>query len=161
MTLRRRPVRGDPGCMHRSAYLAAVVFANGKRHVCDYCPDCQRQSEYYGKSELIAAGVEIDGLEVVQDNRCGEKCAVCGSPDGVELHHFAPQALVGWFRNPEAWPTALLCCACHAEWHRAVTPDLVAHGVTMHELAATRRMGLRELTERARAWINGMDRDAT
>jgi hypothetical protein len=47
----------------------------------------------------------------------------CTRP-GVELHHWSPRAFFG--KSADAWPTARLCLAHHAEWHRRTTPELWA-----------------------------------
>lgn len=149
--LRRRPIRGDSLCLHRNTALAAVVFANGSGHVVEYCYDCERRSDFYGKDELRTAGVDADALEVVQDNRDpAMPCEVCGSVDGTELHHWAPQTHEHRFREYSAWPTVELCRECHREWHDIVTPDIAMHHVTLHDLGATRGMTLRQLLDRAR-----------
>jgi hypothetical protein len=56
--------------------------------------------------------------------RCGKgrigTCARCGKKDVVvERHHFAPRSR---FKDPDAWPTCLLCEGCHDEWHQVMGP---------------------------------------
>jgi hypothetical protein len=156
--LRRRLVPHDPDCAGDTA-LGVVVCQNGVRQVRECCFECGRRSNPYGKAELLAAGIDAASLEVVQDFRT-EPCEVCGSRDGVELHHFACQSYEHRFRDFTKWPTPWLCRTCHAEWHRIVTPDLVAGNVTLGELGARRGTTVRELLDMVRDWITAKERAA-
>lgn len=148
-----RPIlNSDSDYLHRNTWFVAVIFANGSRHCARQCSDCDARSAWYSKRELLERGVNPAELQVVYDHRQehADPCDVCGSTAGVELHHWAPQSLERLFREPAAWPTALLCTECHSEWHRIVTPDLVSQGVTLEILGARRSTTLRQIIELAR-----------
>lgn len=144
-------------CLHRNTMFGAVRFANGTRHAVRHCPECGCNSNYYSLKELAQRGVKIESLDIVRDNLDSRPCEVCRSRDGVEVAHWAPEEFASYFRNWVAWPTALLCRPCHEEWHRVVTPDIVAQTITMYELGATRRTTLRELVEKVRARLAGRE----
>ena len=56
----------------------------------------------------------------VTDGELKEFCAVCGSIDNLERHHWAPKHL---FKDrADDYPTSLLCKLCHSEWHDKMTP---------------------------------------
>ena len=155
-----RPIHdaNDAGCLHRNTALVVVVFRNGTRHVCRQCFDCDGRSTWFSAAELERMGVRRDELDVCQDYRTdadypAAPCDVCGSELGVEEHHWAPRSLGGWFRSHDSWPTAMLCRACHQEWHRAVTPDLVAQGITLIQLGARRSTTVRELMDTMRGQL--------
>lgn len=160
-TLKRRPIvdTSDSGCLHRNIAEAAMVFRDGTKQVATWCFDCGKRSSWYSKKELLSADIDIESLEVVRDNsgegRFAEPCEVCGETEGTEHHHFAPVSLQDHFTESVwDWPMAWLCRRCHAEWHRAVTPDLVHHSITLHVLGAKRSMTLRQLLDRVRDRLN-------
>lgn len=54
-------------------------------------------------------------------------CERCGTPDGTQLHHWAPSAIFGW-AEADRWPTSWLCPSCHSLWHQLMRQ---AHGVRL------------------------------
>lgn len=152
-----RPIQHAEDCLGRNTYYAAVRFADGTVRPVRYCPDCEKRSDFLGNREALALGIRTEDLEVIRDNAAGaEPCEVCASTAGTQLHHFLPTALEDHVStSSNAWPTAYLCRGCHSEWHRAVTPDLVAHAVTMHQLGARRSTTVRELADMVRAYLVG------
>jgi hypothetical protein len=100
--------------------IVAYDYRNGKRHYRLRCLACGRIGQlsvaYYLLSSEMRAGAtlaksHLDGAP---------PCEHCGRTGGVEEHHWAPAAV---FSDSSCWPTALLCRACHREWHmRMNTP---------------------------------------
>lgn len=150
--------RYDSDCLHRNVAPAAIIVRDGSRHYRTRCFDCGCLSAQSISADVLRRhNIDPATLEVVRDDRePDEPCEVCGSDDGVQLHHWAPQSLEQRFRSPQAWPTAMLCRTCHAEWHRAVTPDLVAHAITLFELGARRSTTVRELADMVRDRLAGV-----
>lgn len=78
-------------------------------------------------SRCFACGRMVKGLPrgstiydlCLRDNRhkWGDPCERCGSTDGSQLHHWAPQAI---FADANDWPQSWLCHACHRTWHNAM-----------------------------------------
>lgn len=156
--MKHRPVPHRNACLGRNEALAVVIFRTGERKVVRHCFDCRQRSSFYSEAELARLRVDVAELEVVKDNRTpGESarpCEVCGSVVGVQCHHWLPQALENEVSTaPGAWPTVDLCIRCHGEWHRAVTPELVAGNLTMFQLGARRSTTVRELLDAVRAHL--------
>jgi hypothetical protein len=74
------------------------------------------------KETLVANGVDLSLVRVVEVLEA-PRCARCGAR-GAEEHHWAPRAIFGK-ESADDWPKDFLCKACHDEWHRRVTPQLV------------------------------------
>jgi len=108
--------------------ISCRVSASAAEHFGWWCLGCGYWTPrkgggcWIGKGELVAAGVDLSLVRVVE-RMDQPRCARCGAR-GAEEHHWAPRAL---FREEEAnrWPKDFLCKRCHDEWHRTVTPALV------------------------------------
>ena len=104
------------------------VSANLAEHFGWWCLEChwwtpsKSGGNWIPKENLVTYGVDLSLVRVAEVIK-GERCARCGRR-GAELHHWAPRAM---FEKEEAesWPKDYLCKACHDEWHRKVTPQLV------------------------------------
>ena len=94
-------------------------ISNGTYQVFDYCVECGRNANDESTGGLyIPHGIagDIDSMPLLKDNVIDmPACEHCGQKNGVEYHHFAPQYI---FPDPDQWPTAWLCRACHIEWHK-------------------------------------------
>jgi len=110
------------------------------------CTKCQNQADHYWwrcvscgenvlkrwishkEAEEITAkyGKTIRDIQLFFDYSGSQVCSVCGSSEGVELHHFAPKHL---FQDAEKWPMTFLCKKCHSRWHERVTPNMTGDKV--------------------------------
>lgn len=100
-------------CPHTRTVVGVIYASNGARQVKEMCVVCRRRT-----AALPHGDIDLDSLPVLADNRKATACAHCGSPDDIELHHFAPKHL---FDDADRWPTAYLCRPCHQEWHRVTS----------------------------------------
>lgn len=109
--------------------ISCRVAANGAEHFGWWCLECKWWTEsknggfWIPKETLIANGVDLSVMRVVERME-QHRCVVCGAR-GTEEHHWAPQAIFGK-EVADRWPKDFLCKQCHDEWHRLVTPQLVA-----------------------------------
>ena len=110
--------------------ISCRMSASAAEHFGWWCLECNwwapRKNSaaiWIAKDELVKAGVDLSLVRVVERTE-QPRCAKCGAR-GAEEHHWAPQAMFG---KDEAnrWPKDFLCKRCHDEWHRMVTPQLVA-----------------------------------
>ncbi len=102
------------------------VIADGSIQVVWSCPEHGYTTSAIPHHFGQVWGIDISSLPVVA-NTAGiyGRCSVhdC-TENGAQLHHFAPTGIFG----PEAdrWPVGFLCRRHHAEWHRRVTPGMLA-----------------------------------
>lgn len=93
-----------------------AIRSNGIRMAVLRCVAC------WTKLQDCAAAKVSETLPVWADARAtAPVCERCGSTDGTELHHWAPNHL---FHDAHDWPTSYLCRWCHALWHRMITPNM-------------------------------------
>lgn len=115
----RRPQHGYH-CSGTSpiAHLGKVKASNGTIQYKAYCPECGCVGTNFKHSELDY--LDVDKIPFIRVHDV-VPCERCGSEDGSELHHWAPQYL---FDDADEWPTSYLCRDCHGEWHSKVTPKM-------------------------------------
>lgn len=77
------------------------------------CGRCGHGRQSVGRMALLAHDILVTELPVLADLR-RDYCERCGEL-GAQLHHMAPRAV---FNDPDSWPLAYLCQACHVEWHQ-------------------------------------------
>jgi hypothetical protein len=101
-----------PRCPHR-ALSGYVIKRDGvavARNRCGYCgiamSDPRRGSWIYDVC-----------FKDHREDQEPRPCERCGSPDGTQLHHWAPYAI---FADADAWPKSWLCQPCHSTWHGAM-----------------------------------------
>jgi len=110
--------------------ISCQVNANGSECFGWWCLVCEGWTErrdstgyWIAKEELARIGIDFTALRVVRQLD-QPRCARCGAR-GAEEHHWAPQGIFGK-QEADRWPKDFLCKVCHDEWHRMVTPELVA-----------------------------------
>ncbi len=108
------------GHRHNMPSLGVVVTRAGVKQLRECCSRCMTPMNGINFSHSRVP--DIDAVPVVQDNRDGTRCEVCGSGEGVEYHHWAPFHLFGDEAN--MWPGFDLCRYCHQEWHRTTRTGL-------------------------------------
>lgn len=113
-------VRGCRRCRSAAhSILGIYVKRDGTESVRAYCELC---TAFGPRPEWITADLpnptalkRIFVCAHMKDNsRDAEPCARCGSTNGTQLHHWAPQSI---FDDADKWPTSYLCISCHEEWH--------------------------------------------
>ena len=112
--------------------LRRNVIANATSQVFWFCTDCQRivnNEKMYIPHSTVNGWLSrwhktVTDIPIVSDySQDMPTCEICGAV-GVELHHFAPQAMKDDFAPHWAkWPTIYLCRKCHQLWHRLLTPQ--------------------------------------
>lgn len=91
-------------------------IGNGSYQVFDLCLACERNARGNGISLPHYQVEALDLIPLYQDyTKDSPVCEVCGSMEGTELHHFAPQHI--FKTEAEKWPKSYLCKKCHDEWH--------------------------------------------
>jgi len=104
-------------CGGHNIVRAKRRIANGTYQVYDHCNTCNGNAN---KSTIIShsrAG-DLALLELKGDYKKGmPPCDVCGSGEGVEMHHWAPREM---FEDAEQWPMGFLCLNCHTKWHKII-----------------------------------------
>ena len=98
------------GCPHDQVFIGRVRLHSGAVQVKRQCVRCRNML-----GNLPSAEFDLESLPWLYDRTSDIPCARCGVTDGVEWHHWAPQAR---FEDSELWPKAFLCRDCHADWHR-------------------------------------------
>jgi hypothetical protein len=65
-----RPIlyRGDRRCPHSGRVLGTFVFANGRRHVVDWCLLCGGRTDAIARADLEAADIDWRRIPVMLDN---------------------------------------------------------------------------------------------
>lgn len=122
-------------CGHSAFVIGLGKTACGDpsyRFVCDRCGhpeqqypklrDARAYEAVFGPLVQVVTGTEKAIASGKVD--APPPCAVCGSTEKIEKHHWAPQHLFG--DESENWPTAYLCQPCHVRWHQIVTPNMGA-----------------------------------
>lgn len=103
------------------AMLGKVQCQNGSIQYKFYCNECGGKAggnlPHSYISDLDDSKIPFLTIHEIMS------CERCGSMEGSEIHHWAPQHLFG---NLEAscWPTSYLCRKCHLLWHSIVTPNM-------------------------------------
>jgi len=96
-----------------------------------YCAACGDVTTVYVKKSIalqlpFVETVKTRTQKFMEKKQIQIACEVCKKPEG-ELHHWAPFHI---FKDEsDHWPTSHLCRACHARWHRLVTPNM-SHTLT-------------------------------
>lgn len=105
--------------MDRSAdELGLTIIGSGAYQIRPWCDECGRWATGSIPQDTIRAkGFVPTDFQVIADYRgMLGRCSHRGCDrEGVEDHHFAPQAI---FPDADDWPRALLCVEHHIEWHR-------------------------------------------
>lgn len=86
--------------------------------VIDWCHVCDRVADPQVASIPLRSVLNFQDLPEFQ-NPTGESyhvCAVCGSIENIELHHWAPFKIFS--DEFLLWPVSYLCHSCHAQWHK-------------------------------------------
>ena len=104
------PYCGGPVKLYRQ------INSSGAQVAVERCEVCRRPP-VKGRPFISKKSVEnYDSLPIFSDYReTAEPCAVCGSTEGTEYHHYSPRHLFGG--DADKWPTGYLCPAHHREWH--------------------------------------------
>lgn len=103
-------------CGSTNWFLATLKAANGGVRHPYVCALCGKRTQRYEKKAVFEKTPAQFKVSRVIDLTRSEPCAVCGSSDGVEEHHWAPYAIFG--AESDSWPTSPLCVRCHMRWHR-------------------------------------------
>lgn len=129
MTTQQTDIFGFTGCTHeREKTLVRSLASDGKSQVWERCNNCGKNARgpgiYLSHDDLK---VPVESLPIYGNYQTPEIkiCDRCGNNEGVQLHHWAPQAL---FDDADFWPKSWLCGRCHGLWHRHVTPNIVEIG---------------------------------
>ncbi|MGH3800865.1 MAG: hypothetical protein ACRDTD_12140 [Pseudonocardiaceae bacterium] len=105
-------------CTHppTQRFTGWIRATNGVRTAKSRCLRCGRM-DYPGSS--LPRGSELFDvcLRDLREHHDVPPCVRCGTDQGTELHHWAPQAI---FADANLWPTAPLCRDCHQLWHAAM-----------------------------------------
>lgn len=107
-------------CSHEQHVPGYIIRHNGARDYRDICLTCGR------RQSLPRGSIVLDIC--LDDHRDSQPCSHCGTTGAIELHHWAPRAI---FEDPDDWPTAWLCVACHNLWHNKMRE---ARGVSLNGL---------------------------
>ena len=92
-------------------------ISNGVFQVLDYCRSCGCNANRTNLIPHAEAG-DLSRLPMLDDYTIGmPPCERCGSSEGVEDHHWAPQHI---FQDAHTWPRSYLCISCHNEWHETI-----------------------------------------
>lgn len=111
------------------AVLHLNIAENGAESYTWVCSKCNLRNpfggDYFIAKEKVLPHFTADQLAQlpVLMRPKEHRCARCGNRD-CELHHWAPRAIFGK-DECEQWPKDYLCKACHDEWHKKATPELV------------------------------------
>ena len=98
--------------------VAAYIVPNGVRSYKLPCLACQRRSRTSLPLRLLDYAIMAQAPAVRSASASEPRffCEHCGAAC-VETRHWAPPSL---FRDHDTWPTAQLCPACHALWHKVL-----------------------------------------
>lgn len=98
------------GCNHANSVTGYLVRGNGTAAGCRYCFTC-------GSLDALPRGSTILNVCIRSHVESAHPCERCGSIEGTEYQHWAPQAI---FKDADRWPTSWLCRPCHTLWHKAM-----------------------------------------
>lgn len=120
-------------CSGQDVRLGRQITKSGVTQYIWYCADCLRTPNRGGLNAFVSHVTiarwqqtkklpqDLTKLRLLNDYREGHYCVICGRT-GVELHHFAPQALAEFFgADWSSWPAEYLCDEHHELWHSIVT----------------------------------------
>ncbi len=100
-------------CEHETVVNGYIYRNDGSQMAYARCFDCGRMVK------ALPRGSTVHDV-CLRDNRrlwAPSPCEHCGSDEGAQRHHWAPQAI---FADAEDWPTGWLCRPCHTMWHDAM-----------------------------------------
>ncbi len=91
--------------------------------VIDYCCVCGRVADTKRSFIPLVTVKDFRELEEFPSDPPVNQhaCAVCGSTEKVELHHWAPFKVFG--DSFSIWPASYLCHNCHLLWHHSMQKD--------------------------------------
>lgn len=104
-------------------------------HVFDFCHACN--SKIPGFIPLTQVGNFRDLPELQEQEKKLKLCSVCGSPEDVHLHHWAPVNIFS--DESEVWPKSYLCKLCHDRWHAAMVGYSVTKKTAQSKAATQQR----------------------
>lgn len=118
-------------CGKQTEFLLHVQITRSyARNFVWVCAACRRfnpggDGPLYISSEKVRAHLSDDQIAELPElwSTPEARCAHCGAR-GVEVHHWAPEAIFGK-EECEKWPKDFLCKPCHDLWHAKVTPPLL------------------------------------
>lgn len=99
------------------------IISNGTSQVYELCLKCNRNAR--GKAIYLAHADlgDITQYRVINDYcKTAPACDHCGSTEGTEFHHWAPQHI---FQDANYWPGAYLCRTCHRLWAKTLIQHIL------------------------------------